>query len=256
MKEILKKLFNHFIDTCINFVGIKINSEVQEILDQIFLFMADVLSIEEEDKIYALNLMHTLFGIQLYSDYILLSKGYYDIDPNIFIIGNEYCRQLEGMKQNMISFNSEQFKNIVNKQAMNGHINAIRLKAYFSYLGILGEKNEESGIDLFKRTAYSFDSFVLEVLAFISNENKEFYKKVSKTYAELLENFNLTLLDHSSSILDECNLIIQCQKNLANKQIINHNLITKIIDTRVPANKRIFYLENFSNTVKKYPIGF
>lgn len=256
MKDILKKLFNHFIDTCISFVGIRMNSEVQEILDQIFLFMADVLSIEEEDKIYALNLMHTLFGIQVYSDYILLSKGYYDIDPNIFVVGDEYSRQLEGMQQHVKTFNSENFKEIVNKQAFKGQMDAVRLKAYLSYLGLLGEKNEKVGINLFKRTAYSFDAFALEVLAYIPNDNKEYYEKIFRQYCKMLESLNLNSTDSPSEIVDECHLISLSQKKMADKKLIDHDLITRIIDLNVPVGKRMFLLKNFSSSIKKNRIGF
>jgi len=234
MERKYRNILNKFIDIVSPFIGFQYNEELNEILDNILKFVCKINDVPIEQYEIMKKTINTLFSINKYSEYRLLSKGNYLDNNEVFNLFPKYFEYLEKIDNKTQCLDVDEFKGKLNDCALLGDLQSLKLKAILCYLGVICSKSEQTAIKLFKECAVYGDTFYYKILSRVDIEREDYYIDLLKCLNYCSENLivNFKDLDYSNNVKNECEIYFKLKNKYNKERKVDHKLFDYLINSK------------------------
>ena len=200
------------------------NNDARELLiDDVIAFMFEILKPSAKTYCEVTDLLEKAFDFECKEDYL----NYKLVNPEdeILTICSKYFHLLEN-EDNLLHFNTLNFKEDLYNSTMNGNRNAIMLKAALLAIGNVWSKNEPLAIKHFEYCAYSGSLICFDFIAGLDTLNKDNYLNIKNKITYCIENLitDLSSLNFSEEEKNEIKIFFNLFNSYKTNKVINLQL--------------------------------
>ena len=255
--EKVKNVINEALNVCNVFIGYEYSLELEDILVSIVSFISNVCDLETKEKEEAISLVKELYSINKYSEYLLFKKNKTENSNDILYVGNKYFNILEKRENKTWIFDAKEFKEEINRNALEGNIFALNIKAYMVYLGLVFESDTKFATYLFKMSLYAGNHFAAKVLSKIDIENSYYYINLFNCLNDKLLYLDYRTNDYDKKITEDAKLILSSYMLIRERGKANLDNIQYLISSKDSSDIKENNLKNdYLYRGKRTKIGF